>query len=651
MAGETPEAKVTLRASSKAKPQRLRAVDHQNLLILIGGTTDPVNMADVHSQGHSDPGVSSKTDYWGMTLEKLAQENLQDLDWYWQKDQEFRAKLVSLQKEYLGLAIFAAHGWSGDNCIANRRVAGAYLANRLCGGEGEKPFYPGWRNKRVDIHLMAHSHGGNVLNEFLRQTAKLEKTWPARWRIHSVTYLSTPFFPNLHPLSTAAFAPECRIINVVNDFDLTQRVIADFNMLQLGKVLETVRVTDVLVKYNEIEFNPRIVVDAVLSARPDVSFAWNMGLGVDFAMAPEKGAALYDHFLDIMRKLDAVFAEVIRVIDDLAKPVKYPVAAGLKGKVKTERPILSAGSAERAKRFVRVCKEAVRPLQERLQARRNAGVYTLKGLFDDFTDGNLLLSLVDSVIGFLELDTVRLTGPVPDLFVSVALDQLEQFDDTVRTPAKHLAGTSFENRVVQVDVTAADHYEFIPSCAPYRARYPDLIARLERLEAAYANSRDKRDLTDLLFTLAAQHEVVRTVVSRWSGYELVSSVKQYESGQWLASHAPEYETALAYTSGLLGALAWIDEQLTWIGERTHILDTLARLAKAVHRWYSVLHSRDVGGIAVPKEVAASADPTDPSIGSVEWLSYVSHSVSRRTLHPKVEQALRGQITSLKAARK
>jgi hypothetical protein len=75
------------------------------------------------------------------------------------------------------------------------------------------------------------------------------------------------------------------------------------------------------------------------------------------------------------------------------------------------------------------------------------------------------------------------------------------------------------------------------------------------------------------------------------------------------------------------------------------------LAKVVQCWYGVLHERDAGGIEVPKSVAASEDPDEPEIGSVQWLSYVSHSVSRRTLHPDVEQALRGQITSLKATRK
>lgn len=366
MSDETREAKVTLRTSSKAKPQRLRAVDYQNLLILIGGTTDPVNIGDQRSQGHGDRGVSTGADYWGMTLEELSKQDLGGLDWYWERDQELRAKLVALKQEYLGVAIFAAHGWSSDNCIANRRVAGAYLANRLCGGEGEKAYYSGWRNKRVDIHLMAHSHGGNVLNEFLCQTAKLGKTWPAGWRIRSVTYLSTPFFPNLHPLSTATFAPECRIINVVNDFDLTQRVIADFNMMPLARVLETTRADQVLVKYEAIRINGDLILDAITSARPDVSFTWRSGVGVELLMDPAKGAA--DHLIDITQKLDDVFAEALRVIDALAKPVKFPVAPGLKGKLKTERVILSSESATRARRLILDCKEAVAPFKGRLQA-------------------------------------------------------------------------------------------------------------------------------------------------------------------------------------------------------------------------------------------------------------------------------------------
>lgn len=87
-----------------------------------------------------------------------------------------------------------------------------------------------------------------------------------------------------------------------------------------------------------------------------------------------------------------------------------------------------------------------------------------------------------------------------------------------------------------------------------------------------------------------------------------------------------------------------------IGDRSQILDTLARLAKTIFGLYSVLNARDAGGLAVPKTVAAG-DPGEPEIGSLDWLMRVSHSVSRHTLHPEVEQALRGQITSLKAAQK
>lgn len=368
-------------------------------------------------------------------------------------------------------------------------------------------------------------------------------------------------------------------------------------------------------------------------------------------MAANKGSALYDHLLDLMQKLEDVFAEVTRVVDELAQPVSYPVAPGLKGKVKTERVILSAQSSSQVRRLVQDCKEALRPLRGPFQARRNAGVYPLQGLFDDLMGGNALLNLVNCIIGLLDIDPVQLTGPLPDLIVSVALDQLELFDDTVRTPSKHLAGTGFENRVVQVDVTTADEYQSTDACRPYRARYPGFIQRLERLEAAYARNHEKRDLTDILLTIAAQEETVRAAVKRYSGYDLVDKVKDYEFGQWLASHAPDHQTTLDYARGWFGALAWIDSQLAWIGDRSQILDTLARLAKTVFCLYSVLHSRDVGGLAVPKNVAAFGGIEDPEIGSLSWLMRVSHSVSRHTLHPDVEQALRAQITSLKAAQK
>lgn len=628
-------AKVTLRASSTAKPQRLRAVDHLNLLILIGGTTQPVNMGTNHgsdndssgdgSQGHSDGGVVSGTDYWGMSLEDLAKLGLEDVDWYWQKDAAFRAKLASMEKEYISFKIFAAHGWSGDNSIDNRKVAGAYLANRLCGAEGEKPFYPAWRNKRVDIHILGHSHGGNVVNEFTRQTAKLEKAWPARWRIRSVTYLSTPFFRNLHPVDTATFDPECRIINVCDDYDLTQRVIADFSMLPLRNVLQHARADELLATVAGMKLAPDVIVEALSSARPDVNFGWTIGVEIDWKMDPQKGAKLYDHLLELLRGLDATFTAANRVIDNLTTPLKYPIAPGLNGKIKTERPILSPQSASQCKALLRRAQEAVNPFRARIEARRNSGVYPLQGFFDDLIAQDSLTVLITRLVELIDIDTTTLSGPILDLITSVALDQVDQFDDTVRTPAAQLAGTAFEQKVTHVDVTGADRYASIEELKPYRAHFPAFISRLEQLEAAYAQHGNRRDITDLLLNLLAQLKPIR---------EMVETLKNYE-------------VIIDYGGGFLSGMAQIDAALEWIREKSPVLELLARLGEALEHWYTVLSTRDAGAMEVPLSVAASDDPTEPPIGSVAWFALVSHSVSRRQLHAPVEAALRAQITSLK----
>lgn len=635
MGNSASTARIPVSFTPKAKPQRLRATDTVNLLVLIGGTTQPVNLGAAkdptadprgqRSQGHSDDGVTSgNEDYWGMTPDKLLKANLTDLDWYWQDDFEFRKALVALSEEYLSFKIFAAHGWSGDNAIANRQVAGAYLANRLCGGEGETPYYEkSWRNKPMHIHLMGHSHGGNVVNEFLQQAAKLGSAWPARWRVRSVTYLSTPFFQRLHPLNTASFDPECRIINVTDDYDLTQRVIADFSMLPLRNVLLHAGADELLSHINKLSWEQEVVDEAIASINVDASFEdWD--LKVEIVMAPENGDKLYDQGIGLLNQLELVVREASSVVQQLKIPLKYPSAPGLQGKIRTERPILSEDSAKSIEAALRLVWDAVQPLREQLQTRRTSSHYPVKDILAEFLDsGSPLVRLLDTLGALIAIDPQTLEGPLSNMLVAVALDQVEDFDDTVRSPAAQLAGTPFAQHLEQVDVSMRNEYRKRDDLRAHWSLFPAFIAKLEASEKAYAERRQQRDVVDLMLRLVAQVSKVRGLVSQYRARaSLIGGIKK-----------------------TLGALAAVGRVASWFdGGRTTIYEALDRVATSADTWMALLAERDAGPMEVP---STPANPIKPPLGSLDHFMYVSHSVSRRQLHPEVEAILREQITSLK----
>jgi hypothetical protein len=159
-APQAPELRV---AANSANTVTVR--DVPNILILVGGTVDPGN-TDTYKRSES---------YRRDEVPAGRESN-----WYWEDNPALRGALGALIAEYTSLALFPFHGWSGDNAVNNRKVAGAYLANRLHGSGGEKPFYPAYLEREVALHLIGHSHGGNVINEFTRRAAE-DPTWPRKW--------------------------------------------------------------------------------------------------------------------------------------------------------------------------------------------------------------------------------------------------------------------------------------------------------------------------------------------------------------------------------------------------------------------------------------------------------------------------------------
>ena len=237
-------------ASIKAQPATKEAPTH--IFILVAGTSDPVNTDKSKPSRAQSYDTELGLDLEAKTLRDMLRidEYKKEAKNYW--DAEFYSQMQSFTKQYKNCELFPFHGWTGDNSVNNREVAGSYLINRLCGAEGETAYYEEkHQNKKKYFHLIGHSHGGNVMNEMTKQMDKLGSKWPEKWKVKSMTYLSTPFFNDIHQVKVTGktFHEKAEVLSLYNDYDLTQRVIADFSMHMLegvGAVLEKYDIKDSL---------------------------------------------------------------------------------------------------------------------------------------------------------------------------------------------------------------------------------------------------------------------------------------------------------------------------------------------------------------------------------------------------------------------
>ncbi len=195
--------------SPKSPPKTNKIID---VVMFVAGTTDPVNKLGLKHEANTTYWQASNDNFW--------------------------AKIKELKPLYINLNIEGKFfSWSGDNNTSERIEASKRLLDLLL------RVYRFWTNEEVHLHLIGHSHGGNVINQFTEYISK-SKDYPKEWKIKSITYLSTPFFKKKHQLNHAKLHPNCKIINVHNEYDLTQRLIADFSLLNMEIFLKNFQLAD-----------------------------------------------------------------------------------------------------------------------------------------------------------------------------------------------------------------------------------------------------------------------------------------------------------------------------------------------------------------------------------------------------------------------
>lgn len=192
-----------------------------DVVMFVAGTTDPINTTGKKHQANTDYWRSSKENFW----HKIKDLKLQFLD-------------LHIEGDFFS--------WSGDNDTNERNTASERLFDLIL------RLYPSWKKEEVHLHLIGHSHGGNVINQFTNLIASKDMIakssilkprkiteFPALWKIKSITYLSTPFFQKKHQLNHSKVHKNCKIINVHNEYDLTQQLIADFSLVNLEGLLKS----------------------------------------------------------------------------------------------------------------------------------------------------------------------------------------------------------------------------------------------------------------------------------------------------------------------------------------------------------------------------------------------------------------------------
>lgn len=199
----------------------------KDIIQFVAGTTDPVNTKGIKDEANKD--------YW------RGADNL----WKHVKDLKPQFLDLHVQEEFFS--------WSGDNSTDERTKGAERLLDVLL------RTYSNWKKKEVHLHLIGHSHGGNVINQFTEIIAN-STDFPEFWKIKSITYLSTPFFQEQHQLNPGKLHADCKIINVHNDYDITQRFVADFTLHNLehliGNFIEKDRLDDAVTALKAIDMEP-----------------------------------------------------------------------------------------------------------------------------------------------------------------------------------------------------------------------------------------------------------------------------------------------------------------------------------------------------------------------------------------------------------
>ena len=591
-------------ASGKTLNRVKQPNDILNILVLIAGTTDPVNASTAKSK-HANS-------YTKDTSQDLALQNHESYTQvpvnYW--DKKFKEQIEAFDDKYVNLVLFSFHGWSGDNSKENREIAGAYLINRFCGANGEKAYYEEtWQNKPIHFHLLGHSHGGNVINEMTKQIEALGSKWPKEWKIKSLTYLSTPFFKKLHQVKVSEkfFHKDAEVLSLYNDFDMTQRMLADFSMETLSAEFEKLN-TSALSKSINI-FKTYIETFPIDNLK---DYGWNKGY---LTMGYQEGLELYNFTTEkLLQKLKKILAEIINIVNQLSEQKTYEVNhKDLKKKIdKKHHTIIEPTEAKNLKSFIQTIDKDVDAIIDKLKAvvkdNKNASTFSkleyLKTLFADAE-----IQLIPNLIEFFNINPATLQGtgnPLWDILYKILQHNIAYYDNTYTKPNIQFENSFLEDKITNVNVTSEDIY----SSKIEAKNYYEFIKYIEEIEERYEKNKTQFNLLDLLFTLIANDKKAQNILNILSKIIKYINVAEYIG-------TGEVDVRLKLLRNLLTNINSVFE-----------FRNFGKLEDSTHK--------------LTQQLNEDTNPYNDTLkrGSLMYFLIESHSTSRRRLHPRLKEFLK-----------
>ena len=571
-----------LTSSSKKQVIKRKAVKRPiiDLIVLVAGTTDPVNISELKFAAN-----------WN----------------YWEDNKEFRKKLAIYDKKYLSQQVFGTFSWSGDNSIYEREKAGKKLSTLI------QQAYPAWHNSQVSLHFIVHSHGGNVLHEATKHFAA-DKNFPTHWKIKTILYLSTPFFKKLHQLDKSKFHNDCRIINVYNKYDFTQRMIADFSMVDFTNIIgEFARSCDesgVIQKKGESShsYNSRIRqchADAYLKESYDAA--------KDFDMDAYNGLLVKNWKLDIneARRLWRLGLQDIRDVEKFLLNIQQK-ANQLNAKTiihrhpETRKKFTKKMLTDDAKaeidriilNLIRHVKNTISNLNNRLRLfdRPNPD-YTRFTFISDLN----LNPLVEELILLMQFETTNYTGPLLDLLDKVLLNQIDYFDNTMDNPKSQLGGHPYDH----IPVHKYDKYDGTSAAS----NYIKFISQIENWEKEYEAKPDQSLRMQLLLKLATATNVIPMLTSFINTLNNIATTVDYVDGRGQSA----------------------------------LVNNLNLLVRILQQYQQTLNGFNDNIVHQP-DIQANI-PFGNVRGDIMYLMKVSHSISRQDFYKEVEDLFTSQFDS------
>ena len=592
--------------NSGNNPNALPCEQVLHLLVLVAGTSDAVN-ADNTAVSRAVSKVHSVKDATGKTTNVL----------YW--DKCFLQDIQTLLDENVNLKLFDFHGWTGDNRITNRSIAGAYLINRLCGAHGQTAFYgPTYRHREIHFHFLGHSHGGNVINEMTKQIHKLGDKWPSRWKVKSLIYLSTPFFNKIHQVKVSAktFHKDAAVFHAYNKYDLTQRMLADFSMEPLaGAVNRIMNLTGG--EKDEADTDIEKAIDKLASSLNNIPFENLKGTGSyhnPATMEHEEGAELYGATITALENFNKLLIAILKIIKALNQEYAYDVDRKIRdeygNKISYTRKLIPDNVYVQFARMVGILQGDVDAVMETLRNTQDStsGDFGKLRYIEDVFQGT---AFIQHLVEFIDIDADTLQGGALSLWTLLAqiiTHNIEDYDNTYVDPGKQFDGTPLAGKITKQEMTKRDRYDGSLGSRRFHA----FIARIEKIEKAYAQTQSPTVLNDLLFTLIANEKMI---------------------------YKPVLDHANSIPWGIIEAVTWGD------------VDTLVRrLRHAFESIVTIIRTRNVGDMTQQYVWQGYGD--DPhkvtgetyNRGDIPYLLIESHSTSRRCMHKEIKKFIRKQTS-------